>query len=115
MLLMLQKCPRYMWVKQLSSITLGCPENHRPQPKENGEPLPRQKFLSHESEIPVLCSVSYLVSLCRKEAVAFTAQKSETWGDCTHHVDVVRGLYGSLWLGKLRVASSSASGGNGGC
>lgn len=73
------------------------------------------KVLSYESEIPVLCSVSYLVSLCRKEAVAFTAQKSETCGDCTHQVDVVRDLYGSLWLGKLRVAPSRVPGGNGGC
>lgn len=40
---MLQKCTRYMWAKQLSSITLVCPESIHPKSKENGEPLATQE------------------------------------------------------------------------
>lgn len=40
---MLQKCTRYMWAKQLSSITLVCPESFHPKSKENGEPLATQE------------------------------------------------------------------------
>ena len=50
-LLTLQKCTRHMWATQLSSITLGRPENLQPVPGKMGSSPRGRAFTSAQSDI----------------------------------------------------------------
>lgn len=92
---MLQKCTRYMWAKQLSSITLVCPESLHPKSKENGELFPHKSLKSEKSAVKSKFGQLPRISYVEKKAQHLLLRGWRTHGNSTHQGDVVHGCVGA--------------------